>query len=67
MINRDNEIKIPEAWMTMIKKHNSRRAMRQLTTKGGKQIRKIQSEPWNFIQSRLNTSAYRVIWYYQMS
>ena len=67
MINRDNEIKIPEAWMTMIKKHNSRRAMRQRTTKGGKQIRKIQSEPWNFIQSRLNTSAYRVIWYYQMS
>lgn len=43
MINRDNEIKIPEAWMTMIKKHNSRRAMRQLTTKGGKQIRKIKN------------------------
>ena len=33
-INRDSGIEIPEVWMTMIKKHNNRRAVRQWTAKG---------------------------------
>ena len=31
IINRDNGIEIPEAWMPTIKKHNNRRAVRKWT------------------------------------
>ena len=33
-ISRDSGIEIPEAWMPTVKKHNSRRAIRQRTAKG---------------------------------
>ncbi|KAL9987968.1 hypothetical protein ACROYT_G002355 [Oculina patagonica] len=33
-INRDSGIKIPEAWMPTIKKHNNRRTVRQRTAEG---------------------------------
>lgn len=33
-INRDIAIEIPNAWMPTIRKHNSRRAVRQRTTEG---------------------------------
>ena len=33
-INRDNGIKVPEAWMPKIKKHNNRRSVRQRTAEG---------------------------------
>ena len=33
-INRDSRMEIPEAWMSTIKKHNNRRAVRQRTAEG---------------------------------
>ena len=35
-INRDSGIEIPEAWMPMVKKHNSRKAEGQRATEGTK-------------------------------
>ena len=49
-VNGDSGIEILEAWMPTIKKHNSRRAVRQ---------RIHQSQPWNSIQSQLRKTAYR--------
>ena len=49
-INGDSGIEIFEAWMPTIKKHNSRRAVRQ---------RIHQSQPWNSIQLQLRKTAYR--------
>ena len=33
-IDRDSGIEIPEAWMPMVTKHNSRRAVQQQTSEG---------------------------------
>ena len=60
-LNSDSGIKIPKAWMTTIKKHNNRRAVRQRTAERAARIETRQSQLWNTNQSQGSIILYKKI------
>ena len=62
-INRDSGIEIPEAWKSMIKKHNNRRAVQQRTAEGANHwvISKDQNAPIRAVEKQLITAEHHAL------
>ena len=66
-INRDSGIEIPEVRMSMIKKHNNRRAVRQRTAEGGNHLMKQRGSKctnqsfWEKEQQQLITAEHHAL------